>query len=459
MSWGADRTTLLRLHTSLVPPTLDYGCHVYSSASSSLLHLLDPVHHLGLRLALGAFRSSPVESLYAESGLPSLSRRRALLSLRSYARSHQLSTSSFTIPPSLSAIFSSHPRLPSLLPVRMQALLSHPSSPTLKPLPFYVHSFPPWLQPTPLICKSVYPTSPKADTSPSFLRNLFLEHLPTHATSTHIYTDGSKSPLGSAFATLFPDSHLQYRLPPEASVLTTELYAILYALKSLLRSPSSSFTIFTDSQNSLSLLTSMSPHPLVCEIQDWLFRLAARHKKIHFCWVPSHVGIPGNARVDALAREASTIQCPRLNSLPVSDYFPAFKNFLYTRWQSYWSGLTFNKLRTIKPSITPWSFPNHHNRCWETALARLRIGHTRLTHGHLMSQSPPPYCLSCKVNNTLSHILLSCLIYTHFCHSVFPHLAVSCQPPSLVDILSKSPSFSLSNLMSFLHNINVLHLI
>lgn len=39
-------------------------------------HELDPVHHLGLRLATGAYGTSPVLSLYAEANEMSLDRRR-----------------------------------------------------------------------------------------------------------------------------------------------------------------------------------------------------------------------------------------------------------------------------------------------------------------------------------------------------------------------------------------------
>ena len=38
----------------------------------STLKLLDPIHHSGLRIALGAFKTSPVKSLYAEAEEPSL---------------------------------------------------------------------------------------------------------------------------------------------------------------------------------------------------------------------------------------------------------------------------------------------------------------------------------------------------------------------------------------------------
>ena len=81
-SWGADRFTLLHLYRSLVRSKLDYGSIVYGSARKSYLQILDTVHHQGLRLALGAFRTSPVTSLYVEADEPSLTLRREKLSLQ-----------------------------------------------------------------------------------------------------------------------------------------------------------------------------------------------------------------------------------------------------------------------------------------------------------------------------------------------------------------------------------------
>ena len=37
---------------------------MYGSARKSYLQMLDPVHNQGLRLCVGAFRTSPVESLF-----------------------------------------------------------------------------------------------------------------------------------------------------------------------------------------------------------------------------------------------------------------------------------------------------------------------------------------------------------------------------------------------------------
>ena len=80
--WGADQTTLLKLYRSTVRSKLDYGCLVYGSASKTALAKLDPVHNQGLRLSLGAFRSSPVESLYVEAREPPLEIRREKLALQ-----------------------------------------------------------------------------------------------------------------------------------------------------------------------------------------------------------------------------------------------------------------------------------------------------------------------------------------------------------------------------------------
>ncbi|GFR01582.1 RNase H domain-containing protein [Trichonephila clavata] len=90
--WGADRTSLLRLYRALIRSKLDYGSVVYSSACKSLLKILNPVHHQGLRLCLGAFRTSPVESLYAEAYEPPLDLRRKYLCLNHFMKIQSMKT-------------------------------------------------------------------------------------------------------------------------------------------------------------------------------------------------------------------------------------------------------------------------------------------------------------------------------------------------------------------------------
>ena len=72
------------IQRSLVWTKLDYGCIIYGSARKAYLQMLDPIHKQGLRLVLGAFRTSPVASLYVEADEPSLYSRREKLSAICY---------------------------------------------------------------------------------------------------------------------------------------------------------------------------------------------------------------------------------------------------------------------------------------------------------------------------------------------------------------------------------------
>ena len=82
--WGADRATLIRLYMRLVTPKLDYGGEVYSSALASVLDRITPVHNAATKTAVGALRSSPLLSLYAESGVKPLSTYREVKVLNTY---------------------------------------------------------------------------------------------------------------------------------------------------------------------------------------------------------------------------------------------------------------------------------------------------------------------------------------------------------------------------------------
>ena len=64
LTWNGEGTeTLLMLYRAIVGSKLDYGCIVYGTASNTNLRQLDSIQNYGLRLALGAFCTSPVSSL------------------------------------------------------------------------------------------------------------------------------------------------------------------------------------------------------------------------------------------------------------------------------------------------------------------------------------------------------------------------------------------------------------
>ena len=86
LKWGGDRDTLLMLYRAIVRSKFDYGCIVYGTASNTNLRQLDSVHNSGLRLALGAFCTSPVSSLYTEANEAPFEERRLKLSMHYYVK-------------------------------------------------------------------------------------------------------------------------------------------------------------------------------------------------------------------------------------------------------------------------------------------------------------------------------------------------------------------------------------
>ena len=189
---------------------------------------------------------------------------------------------------------------------------------------------------------------------------------------------------------------------------TAELHGILSALKEILTIDGNSFVIFSDSRSVLQALESFNPvHPLILEILEWLFLIQRRGRNICFCWVPAHVGIQGNEKADKLAKEAAVFKTPASCALPYGDFVPVIKSVVENVWQFYWDLEGPNKMREIAHSVRPWTYyPMTRRR--ETALCRLRIGHTRLTHGYLMSRDPPPFCPDCLVPNSVKHLLVEC---------------------------------------------------
>src|SRR5215469_10139001 len=194
-------------------------------------------------------------------------------------------------------------------------------------IPFNYMTFPAWICPQPKICFSLGSRTKKS-CLPQDLLGTFLSHIPSHLESVHVYTDRSKTDSGVGAAVFSNEFTISVPFPYSASIFMAELYAIFFALVNIFSGASSCYTIFSDSKSVLQALSVLwTPHPLVREIQDLLYRLRARYKTVDFWWVPSHVGIPGNETVDAAAKVACTLP-PMSLLLPHCDFYPILKRSL-----------------------------------------------------------------------------------------------------------------------------------
>ena len=74
-----------------------------------------------------------------------------------------------------------------------------------------------------------------------------------------------------------------------------------------------------------------------------------------------------------------------------------------------WDDIEGNKLKEIVPDLAEHSQLKCANRRDEVVLTRLRIGHSRLAHSHLLEGEPAPICIGCDAPFTVKHILLDCV--------------------------------------------------
>ena len=78
------------------------------------------------------------------------------------------------------------------------------------------------------------------------------------------------------------------------------------------------------------------------------------------------------------------------------------------QWQTSWKNSIGNKLLEIKPTIGEHQsvVPNIIKE--EVVLARLCLGHTRITHSYLLLGEEQPQCVGYDAPFTVRHFLLDC---------------------------------------------------
>ena len=427
LHWGADRQSLLRVYRATTRAQLDYGCQVYASAPERFLKKLDAIHHQAIRLCTGAFRSSPIPSLLADASELSLENRRKQLILQLYYRQQRLPDS----PPSVTSADSSYDPLfqddPHSKPFGVLArhLVSSIDIPQPQIIPEKIPTVPPWLLSkllNQLTCKFEL-AQRKNDYPPSIVKGMFTNHQQTvHFTTKHVYTDGSKSSSGAGLGVYSTESSISLRINNAASNYSAELYAILEALNNIKSNTNRNSTIFTDSQSCIQGIADInSPHPIIQNIQAILLELHNSNKPIKLCWIPAHVGVAGNEEADKLAKAGTGKNLISYNAIPCSDIYPIIKSKIKRMWQEEWTRIpTVNKLRRLKNSIMDWNTTLPNRRRLEVVICRLRLGHTRLTHGHYMERRAANDCDFCGgIPLTVEHFLCECPQYnlkriTHF---------------------------------------------
>jgi ribonuclease HI len=365
---------------------------------------------------LGAFRTSPVESLYVAANEASLENRRIKLSLQYVVKLAAANPSNpahdCVFRPNYRQLHTAKQKNIKPLGIRMQPHLAASQIDLRNIADTEISETPPWEIHQPQVFLHLTKHK-KSDTDASVFRNDFLEFKAGYPNYTCIYTDGSKDNDRVASADIYNRKAVGVRLAGSASIYTAEIQAILLALQEIEMSNKKNFIIFSDSLSTLQALDNCNTnHPLLMEVLSKLTQLHLYQFDIVFCWVPSHVGLSGNEKADSAAKQALNFPL-RPYLIPHTDFRQDIFSYTKHIWQESWSTQTSNKLHSIQPDVGFWQPYRDLPRRDQVVLTRCRIGHSRLTHSWLLNAEPLPKCIPCDCPMSIHHLIVECEDYAH----------------------------------------------
>ncbi|XP_071581953.1 uncharacterized protein [Temnothorax nylanderi] len=316
--WGCHPQLLLTLYRAVFRSAIEYGCVVFKFKGNKQLFLaIQRLQWKLLRCAMGYRMSTPINVILDETREPPLSYRFTYL-IHNYLVKG-LSCSFNPVIESLKNIqFSTTysvikrnkacrmiPIFQSFLAVQgIQGVMQRSVA-----LPYYTYPFFS-LTDQPKFLQFSHPNINlmSAHEVNSLFREAFAEYTQGSVT---FFTDGSKiDPSRAVGASVYsPDLPLEIRckLPPDASTFSAEAWAIYEALFIIHQLQIPSAIIFSDCKSVLQTITShniVHNNYVITLIRNMYSRAVNSGSRITVARIPSHKGIVGNERADALAKEA-----------------------------------------------------------------------------------------------------------------------------------------------------------
>ena len=120
------------------------------------LKTLDVIHNQALRICTGAYKTSPIESLYVTAGEKSLSLIRESLSIRFYLKSMSfINSSSYNILTNFNMLqfYLAKPKYPRPLHIRLKDSLEESTLNNVSIFKCHMFRIPPWIMPEVKVCK------------------------------------------------------------------------------------------------------------------------------------------------------------------------------------------------------------------------------------------------------------------------------------------------------------------
>jgi ribonuclease HI len=255
----------------------------------------------------------------------------------------------------------------------------------------------------------------------------------TRIDDVHIYMDGSgyKGYIGAAAIIPRTGEALRFKLGKETrhTVFEGELVGIILTLTLLEKHPpAGTAMIALDNQATIQALQNNYTQPaqyLLDEIHTMIHRMKRRCRRlrIHFEWVPGHMGIEGNELADTHAKMASEGNTSTREDLPriLGERLPASisalkawrKRTILQCWHKEWSqSPCFDKMSRIDAMMPNWktyrmlsSLPQHAT----SIIIQLHTGHVSLNlFLKKIKAEDLALCKRCCEPKTVAHYLKHC---------------------------------------------------
>uniref|UniRef100_A0A1Y1LD70 Uncharacterized protein n=1 Tax=Photinus pyralis TaxID=7054 RepID=A0A1Y1LD70_PHOPY len=203
----------------------------------------------------------------------------------------------------------------------------------------------------------------------------------------------------------------KWQLPNECSKLTASLISILKALETCEEDAKGKYIICSTYESGIKQLSQTLPtNALVLAILEKITNLKNKDIRIKMLYTPMQLNTYEMKAVEQPIQAASK-QNNKLGTIEkiylIDDVIASIKRKIKAKWQNLWEDSN-SQMKEIVPDVTNIPRNEHLRKRDQIIWTRLAIGHTRITHSHLLLGRNRPRCPQCGEILSVRHVLQEC---------------------------------------------------